>query len=141
MPSVAVRIATLLVLLAASSAAIPGPAEDRATHFLRNAHTGVSMDSSEWLTERMRGRNMFTGFGGLRALIESSTRLAIEYGGLKEVKLLHSERTKSKTDVVTLEVVFFRDPRNDPKAPLALKEPQIWNIKVRREAGALKLEF
>lgn len=111
-----------------------------AAQFLRNAHTGVPMNGSQWLTKAMLKPNMFTGFGGLDRLIEQSTKLANDYGGLKDIRVLRTQR-KQGTTVVTVQVSFVRDPQLDPNAPTALKEPMIWEMKVKQESGHSRLEF
>jgi len=133
-------LALTLLLVCRSQVSLADDADAKAQQFLRNAHTGVMMDASAWLSQDMLRSRNFNDFGGLEAIVESSTKQAKRYGGLKDIKVLGS-RTQGSTRSVTLQVLFVRDPRADPGAPTALKEPMIWEIKVLHESGELKLYF
>jgi hypothetical protein len=80
-------------------------AEFRVKLFLQNAYTGVEMDASDWLSKEMRASDVFNAYGGLKTLVESSTRQAKSYGGFKEIKIL-CVRHERKDNVITVQMFF-----------------------------------
>ena len=113
---------------------------DRTIQFLTNAHTGISMDDSEWLSTEARSTGKIAGFGGLSTLVKQTTAFAKEFKGLKSVVILEVAE-QGKAQRIRAEVKFFDEKRRKASPAAAEREDMIWTFVVTKEEGKWKLLF
>ena len=115
-------------------------ASDRVIQFLTNAHTGVAMSESEWLSKDVRELRNFKGFGGLATLVKQTTSFAKEYKGLKSVVVLDVTEI-GETQQVRAEVRFFEDERRKASPSAAEAEDMVWVFRAAKEGKKWMLKF
>jgi hypothetical protein len=116
------------------------PASDRTIQFLTNAHTGIVMNDSEWLTAEARGAKKIYTHGGLVRLVEQTTAYAREFNGLKSVAILEVTAL-SNGQRIRVQVKFFDEKRRKASPAAAEREDMIWTFLAKKEGGNWKLEF
>jgi hypothetical protein len=122
------------------AAGVEMPATDRTIQFLTNAHTGISMNDSEWLSAEARRAGNIAAHGGLSRLVNQTTAFAREYKGLMSIAILEVTE-QGKVQRIRAEVKFFDEKRRRASAAAAEREDMIWTFVVRKEDGAWKLQF
>jgi len=135
-------VGTVLMLLPICVVAggLEASSSDRAIQFLTNAHTGVSMEDSEWLSVATRTAPNFVGFGGLSALVNQSTAFAREFNGLKSVEIL-DVADQGNVQRIRAEVKFLDDKRRSASPAAAERKAMIWTFVATKEDGKWKLSF
>jgi hypothetical protein len=114
---------------------------DKAVLFVVNAHTGVPMRASRWLSDSTVSASQFRMHGGLAALTKQSTALAHQYGGLKAVEVVEVNIAE-KSPYVAIRVSFQDDARRKSSPAIAEREEMIWRFRgmMRNNNWALTLE-
>ena len=113
-------------------------ASARVVQFLKNAHTGKTMISKDWLTDEARRAPMFSGFGGVDALVRQSTRRAEKFGGLKTVRVVEARPLKLGCEV-SAEVRFVEDHKDPANPAVAAGEEMIWTFHMIEKNGAWRI--
>ena len=134
-------ILALLPSIGVASSVDIGKAEKRVVAFLENVYAGERLKEAEWLTKQMRESPALQGFGGLGAVITSSQHMADEHGGVKAIKVIERQDLGNGAIRIRAEIEFNRPLRIDTGSAAIAKEDLIWNVRVYREQGRLKLEF
>ena len=129
----------LLPVFVAAAGAEVSPT-DRTIQFLTNAHTGISMDDSEWLSTEARSTGKIAGFGGLRTLVKQTTAFAKEFRGLRSVVILDVVE-QGNAQRIRAEVKFFDEKRRKASPAAAERENMIWTFVITKEEGKWKLLF
>ena len=114
---------------------------DRAVLFVVNAHTGVRMRATAWLSNSTVTSSEFRMHGGLAALTKQSTAFAHQYGGLKAVEIIEV-KTAEKSPQVAIRVRFQDEARRKASPAMAEREEMIWRFHgtMRNNNWALTLE-
>lgn len=105
MRSAKVSTVCILIILLLASSAFCQSLEDRVLEFVTNMYSGKYMNPEEWLTKKGHTDKYFHDFGGLKALVEYSSRDAKEAGGLESVKILYIKKVQDGFEVHA-EVIF-----------------------------------
>jgi hypothetical protein len=113
-------------------------ASARAVQFLKNAHTGRTMIAKDWLTDEARLAPMFSGFGGVEALVRQSTSRAEKFGGLKTVSVVEARPLKLGCEV-SAEVRFVKDHKDSANPAVAAGEEMIWTFHMIEKNGVWRI--
>jgi hypothetical protein len=113
-------------------------ASARAVQFLKNAHTGKAMIAKDWLTDDARQAPMFSGFGGVEALVKQSTSRAEKFGGLKTVSVKEARPLKPGCEV-SAEVKFLKDHKDPANPAVVAGEEMIWTFRMVKKNGAWRI--
>ena len=128
----------MLLSLSASAIEAEVSPTDRTIQFLTNAHTGIDMDDSEWLSADARSTGKIAAYGGLSRLVKQTTAFAREYKGLKSVTVLQVT-DEGKAFRIRAEVKFFDEKRRKKSPAAAEREDMTWVFLVTKEEGKWKL--
>jgi hypothetical protein len=144
------KLKLLLALLATMKLMFPVPsqaaavagncdeAKTRVVQFLKNAHTGKSMNAGKWMTDEVRRAPKFAGFGGLNALVAQSTERAKKYGGLGSITVRSTNRIGEACEV-SAEVKFLKDHKDPTNPAVAANEDMVWTFQMSRQHGLWKI--
>jgi hypothetical protein len=113
-------------------------ASARVVQFLKNVHSGKTMIAKDWLTDEARQAPMFSGFGGVEALVRQSTRSAEKFGGLKAVRVVEARPLKLGCEV-SAEVRFVKDHKDPANPAVAASEEMIWTFHMIEKNGAWRI--
>lgn len=104
---------------------------DRVLQFITNAHTGVPMQASEWLSDETQSSKVFKGHGGIERVVQQTTALAHRFGGLRSVRVV--KVTKKDTQaLVEVEVTFFDEAGRRKSPSAAERDSMKWEVRTTK---------